>query len=69
MPRLKKLPELEKWINQLKFYVFEVKGEIASIHVIINSKNAEYAKNRLSKKYVDKEIIYVGIISDSIIEI
>lgn len=66
---MKKLPELEKWINQLKFYVFEVKGEIMSTHVLINSKDVEKARDKLKRKYVDKEIIFVGIISDSIIEI
>lgn len=69
MGRMKKLPELEKWINQLHFYVFEVRGEIVSSYVIINSKNPEKAKQKLELKYLDKTIHYVGLISDSIIEV
>lgn len=69
MPRLKKLPELEKWVNQLKFYVFEVRGEVISQYVIINSKSAEIAKNKLEVKYIDYRIFYIGQISEAIIEV
>ena len=69
MPRLKKLPELEKWVNQLKFYIFEVRGSVLSQYVIINSKSPEIAKKKLEVKYIDYSVFFIGQISETIIEV
>ncbi len=68
MPRLKKMPELEKWIKEMNFYCLEIKGQVASRFVIITSSSPELAKKNVERKFIDYKVTYIGKISESIIE-